>query len=281
MREKEKMYNLTDILSYMKTVGTDNSIQKNQTAHRMRLIEQFEIQVGEYVLEIGSGQGDTTAALAAYLGPNGMVHAIDIASPDYGAPLTLGEATAHIKQSDIGSRITFEFETDLLHASFSGNYDVAVLSHSLFYFKSQQEILDTFKKVRLLAKKICIAEWDLVPQTPAQMAHSQAILIQSLYNQYVETDGNIQNLLTIDDIKDLLVEAGWTLGATATVDATKLLDGQWEVDSAKYMLETLDEVPEDIRLTFFDLENWLNILIKRHPVQSCNSLVINAQSNSV
>lgn len=275
------MYNLTEILSYMKTVGTDNSIQKNQTAHRMRLIEQFDIQVGDYVLEIGSGQGDTTAALAAYLGPNGKVHAIDIASPDYGAPLTLGEATTHIKQSDIGSRITFDFETDLLHASFSGTYDVAVLSHSLFYFKSHQQILDTFKKVRLLAKKICIAEWDIVPYIPAQMAHSQAILIQSLYNQYVQTDGNIQNLLTIDEIEHLLVEAGWTIGATATVDAKQLLDGQWEVDSANYMLETLDEVPENIRPTFIDLGKWLSILIKRHPVQSCNSMVINAYSDSM
>ncbi|MBQ8508498.1 MAG: hypothetical protein IJ493_01165 [Clostridia bacterium] len=44
------------------------------------------------ILEIGYGQGDTTAALAAIVGEGGFVHAVDIASPDYGSPETLGQA---------------------------------------------------------------------------------------------------------------------------------------------------------------------------------------------
>ncbi|MBB2480858.1 hypothetical protein H5P36_11700 [Bacillus sp. APMAM] len=45
------------------------------------------------ILEIGCGQGDTTAALADAVGVNGNVVAMDVASPDCGAPLTLGQAT--------------------------------------------------------------------------------------------------------------------------------------------------------------------------------------------
>lgn len=64
-----------------------------QLQHRLELVAAFGIQKGMRVLEIGCGQGDTTVAIADAVGESGSVVAIDIASLDYGAPLTLGQAT--------------------------------------------------------------------------------------------------------------------------------------------------------------------------------------------
>lgn len=87
-------------------------IQQVQLQHRLELVAAFGIQKGMRVLEIGYGQGDTTVAIADAAGESGSVVAIDIASPDYGAPLTLGQATERIKKSSLGERIDFHFEMD-------------------------------------------------------------------------------------------------------------------------------------------------------------------------
>jgi ubiquinone/menaquinone biosynthesis C-methylase UbiE len=60
------------------------AIQIVQTAYRLRLLRNWSIGLGTRVLEIGCGQGDMTAVLAAAVGPAGRVTAVDIASPDYG-----------------------------------------------------------------------------------------------------------------------------------------------------------------------------------------------------
>ena len=61
------------------------SIQYSQTLHRIALLQQWNICPGSRVLELGCGQGDCTAVLAYIVGEQGMVVAIDPATPDYGA----------------------------------------------------------------------------------------------------------------------------------------------------------------------------------------------------
>ena len=56
-----------------------------QIQHRIDLITRWGINAGENVLEIGCGQGDTTITLAAAVGQDGHVTAVDPASLDYGA----------------------------------------------------------------------------------------------------------------------------------------------------------------------------------------------------
>jgi len=68
------------------SLQTDNSpdIQLGQTEHRINLIKSWDIAAGEHILELGCGQGDCTAALAAAVGEHGKVVAVDPASLDYG-----------------------------------------------------------------------------------------------------------------------------------------------------------------------------------------------------
>lgn len=61
-----------------------NFSSQPQTEHCFKLIEAWDIQPGEHVLEIGCGQGDCTAVLASVVGDAGHVTAVDPGSPDYG-----------------------------------------------------------------------------------------------------------------------------------------------------------------------------------------------------
>lgn len=227
------MTKLEELLSYMKLSETNHNIQLKQTRHRMQLIEAFNINPGDKVLEVGSGQGDTTVVLADAVGETGFVEAVDIAKSDYGSPLTLKQATDYILKSKVGSRINFQFETNVVSDNFTGEYDVAILSHSLFYFSSDEEILSLFTKLRKICTRICVADWDLDFTTPSQSTHAQAILLQVLFAKYNDTNHNIQTLITKEIISNLLIQAGWTISDKMTVDAKDLDDSKWEVAVSK------------------------------------------------
>lgn len=81
---------IRDLIQYM-DVEDNAAIQYIQTEHRLKLGLFWGIKEGSRVLEIGCGQGDTTAVLAHLVGENGYVHGVDIAPEDYGAPLTVGK----------------------------------------------------------------------------------------------------------------------------------------------------------------------------------------------
>lgn len=124
----------------------EDLIQQVQLQHRMELVEAFGIQKGMRVLELGCGQGDTTVAIADAVGENGRVVALDIAGPDYGAPLTVGQATERIKKSPLGERIDFHLEMDFDLFEATIPFEVAVFSHCSWYFKQPEDLLNYFKK---------------------------------------------------------------------------------------------------------------------------------------
>ncbi|MEO4053740.1 class I SAM-dependent methyltransferase [Solibacillus sp. CAU 1738] len=224
--------NIYDILRCMKIYGEDVTIQHKQTSHRMNLVKEFDIQQSPRVLEIGCGQGDTTAVLAAAVGECGLVHAIDPAEPHYGGPITLGQARDHLLASTLGKRIQMDYGTPITAIAENSTYDVAVLSHCLFYFSSLEEIKETLRIIRKVAKRICIAEWDLRTTMPEQQAHQLAVQIQALYAAFHTTDANIRHIFSNFDMERLLNETGWTVTLNTVVDASYLDDGQWEIDYA-------------------------------------------------
>lgn len=223
------------LITYMKLADNSETIQLKQIRHRQRLVKAFSIKEGETVLEIGCGQGDTTVVLADAVGPEGFIDAVDIADGNYGAPLTLKEATDYILQSNIGSRINFQFETNITKQAANKFYDIAVLSHSLFYFSSEQELLLLFKKLREISNRIAIADWDLSFRSENQIAHTQAILLQAMFAQCNHTTNNIQTLITKENIHHLLIQAGWSISHQSIVDAKELDDSKWEVAIAKQL----------------------------------------------
>lgn len=212
----------------------DPNIQKVQTKHRIKLAEFWEVKEGNKVLEIGCGQGDTTAVLAFLVGDTGVVHGIDIATPEYGNPLTLGESINHLKKSQIGNRIKIDFDLDILSPQIEfpeNHFDLIVLSHSSWYMKSTEELHDILKKLRKWGNKLGFAEWDTRIQSVEQYPHLLSVLIQAQYECFKTTSlSNVRTLFTPQEVRRIAEKAGWTIVAEKPINSPELQDGKWEIE---------------------------------------------------
>lgn len=261
--------NLEEIVACM--LLTNKEIQQTQTAHRMKLVDFWEIKSGDCVLEVGCGQGDTTAVLASAVGPSGFVQGIDIARRSYGAPFTLGEATDHLKQSPLGNRMDFRLATNILQGDISFNdreFDVAVLSHASWYFASKEELVQMLVLLSKWAKRVCYAEWDPRITDVKQSAHLLAVLTQASYETFKQdTQSNIRTFITPTDLKEIITEHNWKIGAETSIYSEKMQDSRWEIDYTTNFianeLETDLEVPDKFKTfllsqtTLINLENSL------------------------
>ncbi|GEL78358.1 SAM-dependent methyltransferase [Tenuibacillus multivorans] len=252
-----------------------DEIQQVQLQHRLDLVGEFGIKEGMSVLEIGCGQGDTTVAIADAVGKNGKVIGIDIASREYGAPLTLGQATDRIKNYRLGERVTFHFGVDFKTFESRDKYDVAVLSHSSWYFKRPEDLLSYFKKLRRMTKYICIAEWDLYFTHISQRAHFCAASILALYSNYVNNDGNIQNLFHKTQVIELLEMSGFQIAKQEVVDATYLQDAQWEksyANSIRHEFANVSAMIQTLVSSYYALMN-----VSNENEHSLNSFILCAK----
>ncbi len=232
-----------------------SDIQRIQTEHRLKLVQFWGIEEGSRVLEIGCGQGDTTAALAFIVGEEGFIHGVDIASPDYGAPITLGDSARYLQQSALGKQIKMEFNVDVLAEDVDfpeDSFDAIVFSHCSWYLKSFEELEAILKKVRKWGKSLCFAEWDARIQTIEQYPHFLAVLIQSQYECFKESSlSNIRTLFTPADVKRLAERAGWTITNEQSLHSPQLQDAQWEIamtlDDYKEEISQLVDVPDKLK----------------------------------
>lgn len=223
---------LDEILALYPSTDGIRSIVRVQTAHRLKLIDFWGIRPGERVLEIGCGQGDTTAALACAVGAGGFVHGVDIASPDYGSPETLGQARERLLAGPVGGRLRIDLATDLLDENVSfpdGAFDAAVLSHCLWYLDSPDTLLRLLQRVRPWVRRLCLAEWDPRATQPNQLAHLQAVTIQAVCESFAaESSSNVRTLFYPADLLRAVQEAGFTPRRTAAIHSPDLQDGMWE-----------------------------------------------------
>lgn len=210
------------------------NVQRIQTAHRMKLSEFWRINAGDRILEIGCGQGDTTAVLAYMVGEEGFVHGVDIASPTYGSPITVGAAADYLQASSLGQQILMEYEVDVLSPEThfpEKSFDIIVLSHCSWYLKSSAELKEILTKARKWGKRLCFAEWDPRIKTIEQLPHLLATLLQAQYEAYKEnSSANIRTLITPNDVKTIAQEAGWTITDEQSIFSPDLQDGRWEVE---------------------------------------------------
>jgi SAM-dependent methyltransferase len=210
------------------------AVQARQTHYRMSLVDAWQIREGSRVLEIACGQGDMTAVLAEAAGPGGRVTAVDIADPGYGAPVSLGDSAAHLLRSDLGARIEFRFQTDLLdpQVDFPNDaFDVAVLAHGAWYFRDLEQLRQVLRRLRSWAKRLCIAEWSLAPDSIEQVAHMLAVLIQGEIGlRATANEANVRTPFSRERLLVLLDETGWNVSESGSGDTGELQDGSWEVD---------------------------------------------------
>lgn len=237
-------------------------VQAIQTAYRRRLADFWKIAPGLDLLEVGCGQGDMTAVLAETAR---SVVALDRAGRDYGAPLTLGQATDLIGRDNV----EFWFDFDIIHppANFGDrHFDVAVMAHSAWYFDSLPSLCDTFRALRSRAKTLCFAEWDMNPAQSDQMAHWLAVNIQEQIENYKDvSEANIRLPMPRTALKGVLAEARWNVEREAVIDTTGMQDADWEIQHCLRVnlaeIETLS-MPDRVRETLRQEIGWLETVAK-------------------
>ena len=243
---------IDEILSCMAIAKVYQEDQRIQTRHRIRLAKTFGIEPGDRILEIGCGQGDTTAVLAYLAGETGFVHGIDIASSDYGSPVSVGQSAEFLMCSSLGDRIRMAFEVDFLQDDApleKEGYDMVVLSHSSWYLKSHDELLAILIKARSLADRICFAEADIRIEAIEQLPHLLAVLIQAqIESVKAKSEANIRTLVARDDALRLMERAGWQIVEETRIVEPELQDGEWEIQytlhEALHELESMETPSE-------------------------------------
>lgn len=249
---------IDQILQCMSMGHSYPEIQRIQTRHRMRLAETWGIEEGDRILEIGCGQGDTTAVLAYLVGESGFVHGIDLADPDYGSPVSVGESAKFLMKSNLGSRIQMDFNFDFLTKEApvkTEGYDVVVLSHSSWYLQSHDQLLEILQKARTIAGRLCFAEADLRIDKVDQVPHLLAALIQAQVEVFKENStSNIRTLVGREDAIRLMERAGWRIVEEDRIEEANLQDGEWEIQY------TLHEVMQEATMMNGTSEKWGDLL---------------------
>ena len=210
---------------------------------RRRLIDRWNISEGERLLEVGCGQGDATAVLADRVGPTGVVLAIDSAGPDYGAPATLGACIDGLRRSSLGPRMDVRLETEIEDLKWATGHtlDRVVMVHASWYVASRRRLVEVLQEALRVAPVLCLSDWDLVPTRAPQFGHYAAIAFQMEARALgLLPDGNVRTPLERGQVREAVVEAGWTPTAEGSIATSDEPDGSWEVAAA------LDVAPEAI-----------------------------------
>ncbi|KAH0794077.1 class I SAM-dependent methyltransferase [Histomonas meleagridis] len=229
--EEDEKSIVDKLLSAIGLEGDRN--QRIQSAHRLKLIDFWNIPKGARILEIGCGQGDTLAALAFCGGPECFVHGVDIASPDYGAPITLEDAKYRLYNSQLKSNIRIDFEIDITQHPeiYDSDYDIIVLSHSIWYLSSREKLTEILTKLYKPGRRLCIAEWNPNAIIPEQIPHFMATMIQATCGSFDETtSSNIRTLFYPEDILKSVEISGWKVQKSDEIFSSDLQDGKWEVE---------------------------------------------------
>ncbi|MER7705930.1 class I SAM-dependent methyltransferase [Kitasatospora sp. NPDC097605] len=259
------------IAAAMATADVSPGTQPAQTRYRSALVSGWDIPAGASVLEVGCGQGDTTAVLAEAVGPRGRVVAVDIADPSYGAPVTLGQSAEHLKATPLGSRIDFRFGLDVLDEAVTfpdGGFDHVVLAHCSWYFGSLDQLAATLVRVRRWARNLCFAEWDIEPRSAGQLPHLLAVLVQG----QIEAGGsrgedNVRTPFSRESLLRTLAATGWNPAPARAVDTTALQDGDWEVDACTTLLDDahrMTQLPQAVRELVLSQGDVLRSLATHH-----------------
>lgn len=238
------------VVAAMATGVTEPAVQLVQTRFRADLARTWDLRPGDRVLEVGCGQGDMTAVLAAAVGERGHVTAVDLADPSYGAPVSLGASAAFLGATPLGPRIEFRFGFDVLAGTFpDDSFDHVVLSQCAWYFASLDQLRATLARVRPWAPRLCFAEWDLAPATHGQLAHLLAVQVQGMVEATgARGDGNVRTPFSRAALLRILAGTGWHAAEPATVDTTGVHDAAWEIAICREIVaERLHTVPGPLR----------------------------------
>ncbi len=277
---------IEEIAKCMAMYEVDPQEQINKTKFRSMFVEKWGVSCGASILEVGCGQGETTAVLAEAVGVNGYVIATDPASYTYGSPITVGESAKFLSKSRLGNRISFHFNSKISDDELpfiNKEFDYVVLAHCSYYFDSQKDLLNTFISAKKWAKTLCFSEWDTLVRSINQVSHLLTIFVHGQVEAFKATStANIRSPFSRQEVERLLGSAGWLIAHSFTVNALQSQeDVLWEVDVC---LERIITEMESLKLPekLYNLIMWqldaLEMYRKTYPVEPLPSYCLIAKS---
>jgi len=235
-----------------------------QTRHRIELVNFWNLRSGSRILEVGSGPGDTTTVLAAAVGTDGHITAVEkgpeekiwelsglptaISQADlplspavekfltryvYGSSPSLGTPMPVLLASSLGRRVTFHVSMDLLDPKIDfakDTFDMVVFSHCSWYLDHPKTLAALFQRARGWAKRLAYAEWNLVPDRFSQVPHVLAALLQTHIISLCPSAHrrNIVSLIPPALAREMAEKAGWRIAQHIEIDCSRLQDAVWE-----------------------------------------------------
>ncbi|MGN0656142.1 MAG: class I SAM-dependent methyltransferase [Ruminiclostridium sp.] len=239
----------------MRLTGLYGETNRAAIENRLRLIDFWKIESGSRILEVGCGQGETTAALAYTVGDRGFIYGIDVAGPDYGSPETVGQARERLMTSGLGERINIDLGVNILSDSFDfedNSFDYIILSHCLWYLSSQKELHDILFKTRRWGLNLCIAEWNPAITEMSQYSHFSAAEIQAICEAYPCSDHfNIHTMFYPQEIETAAAACGWDIVKTADITCPDNTDAVREIEIARELfpqkISALKAMPQKLK----------------------------------
>lgn len=267
----EQQAMLDELLSACLHQETDRENVLEGFRHRLKICRAWDIPAGSQILDIGCGQGESSLILALLNGPDGLVTGIDNGPPEYGAPITTGDARSFIEAAPLGRRIRFQMtEAPALLAgpaaasSSPPRFDAAVAMHSLWYFDSEAQVRALFAGLaRARVGRVYLAEYTGVAgAAPAQRAHQRAAEAQIRLHAARRPPAdavhkpNVRAALPPARLVGLAGQEGWRVRRSGVVEASDaLMDGHWEAQMVK-----ADSFRDEVRAARLDPDVEADIL---------------------
>lgn len=240
--DEEILDTLSSCVLHKSTRGRDKTLD-SAFEHRMQLCRAWGVGSASIakVIDVGCGQGDSTAVLAYFVGTDGHVTGLDPAPPSYGSPVTLGDSQAFLKDSNLGERVDFVENNlpDFLAGGGGADFDAAVFCHSLWYFSDRDTIHEHFAALAQAGvARVLLAEYTFASDAPEQRPHQLAAQAQMLLHKLKRPgtkktafgELNVRDALDFDELLQVAGRSGWAAAKRGIVSPPAgMKDGYWEV----------------------------------------------------
>jgi hypothetical protein len=151
----------------------------------------------------------------------------------------------------LGAQIVFK-QTDVLQflsQNPSLKYDVAVLTHCIWYFTSPNVLQNILQALKDRVRHVCIAEYALSASSNTSLPHLLSTFAQNaLFVRNPTSTSNIRTVLSPAAIIEIAKKIGFHLLTFSTITPSlDLRDGYWEtctVESVDFVQEVNEKVTD-------------------------------------
>ena len=216
-------------------------------AHGDEALRLYPPQQGERVLDLGCGFGDTTAAIAATVGPDGSAHGVDVAERF----IELAQSEAEQSGTE---NLTFE-AIDVQTAKFEPEFDLAFSRFGTMFFAAPVPALRNVRDALVPGGRLCMVVWRR--KLDNDWLHRAELAVEEFLEGPDDSDEPTCgpgpfSMANADTVSEILVHAGFEQIGLRRCDITFQIGD--DLDAAVDLMMSIGPAGEIIRLSGDDAE---------------------------